>query len=424
MIVDFCAYDEPGRVGGPEVWLRRLLPDLRSLGIRPRVKFFAWKDPSSCSTIQALREDGFECDVTKWLGYTENNVKWLLERTRESPPDVFVPNLVTPAFLTCCELRKSGIPSIGVIHSDAPFYEGLVERFVLDRQTHRVSGLVCVSDFLLQRIKLRRPVGVEVRKIPCGVPVPERVAVSPEKTLRIAYVGRLVEDPKRISDIARVFCRAVREVPNTEAAIFGTGPDQLNVEKILADSGSPRLQVQLMGKVDGAMIQDRLMEFHVIVLLSDYEGLPMALMEAMACGCVPVCLKIRSGIPELVEHGKTGLLVEDRNESFVSAIRRLKNEKGLWDRLSGAARTKIKSEYGREVCAAQWLDLVRHLHQTAGPRRPIRIPRRLNLPPVHPQLRAEDTRQPAGPRFTATLGHKMRGAGSRIKRRLAALIHN
>ena len=39
------------------------------------------------------------------------------------------------------------------------------------------------------------------------------------------------------------------------------------------------------------------------------------MLEGMACGCVPVCLAMRSGIPELVQHSVSGLIVGDREDS-------------------------------------------------------------------------------------------------------------
>ena len=417
MVVDFCSYDMPGRVGGPDVWLRRLLPDLKRLGITPRLKFFTWGDPALCQTIHALRAEGFECHVTPWLGYTERNIAWLLEQVRENPPDVFVANLMVPAFYAGHELRQAGIPTVGVIHADEPLCGGLIERFVFGRASDRVSGLVCVSQFLLDKVLAQKTQGVEFRRIPCGVNIPRQTHAPLGRGLRLAYVGRLVEEQKRISEVTRAFCQVIREIPDTEAVLFGAGPDQGNVEKILATEGRG-LPVRLAGKVDSETIHERLLECDVIVLLSDYEGLPIALMEAMACGCVPICLRIRSGIPELVEDGVTGLLVDDRGDSFVKAVRRLHTEPGLWERLSRAARAKIESSFSSEICAKQWAELLQRLHKNAGKKRAIKIPKHFDLPPLHPHLNSEDVRQPAPPLLRQRLHRKARTVASRIKRRL------
>ncbi len=150
----------------------------------------------------------------------------------------------------------------------------------------------------------------------------------------------------------------------------------------------------MVGRIDSDHMQEHMLQAHVFVLLSDYEGLPISLMEAMACGVVPVCLRIKSGIPELVTDNENGLLVDDRGDGFVAAIRRLRENPELWGRLSHGARAKIMKGYTHEACALEWVNLFRDLKMSAGPRREIRIPRWIWLPPVHPDFVREDSRTP------------------------------
>ena len=227
-----------------------------------------------------------------------------------------------------------------------------------------------------------------IERIPCGTPIPAAKTRWPgDGPFRIAYVGRVVEVQKRSPDLARAFCRAVREVPDVQALIIGNGPEQATVADIVERGGCTD-RVRLVGRIDSAQVQEYLLGSHVIVLLSDFEGLPIALIEGMACGLVPVCLDIRSGIPELVKHEETGLLVHDRGDDFVGAIRRLREDRDLWERLSKGARALVESGYSMEVVARQWRDLAERLGTPIGERRPVRVPRRLDLPPVQPGLAA------------------------------------
>jgi glycosyltransferase involved in cell wall biosynthesis len=116
--------------------------------------------------------------------------------------------------------------------------------------------------------------------------------------------------------------------------------------------------VRLGGNIDNAKIQEIILDAHVLVLLSDYEGLPVAMLEAMACGVVPVCLSIRSGVGQLIEHGETGFLVGDRGDEFVSTIRGIARDSGSWTRISRAAKMRIASQYSDEINASQWLQLL------------------------------------------------------------------
>jgi glycosyltransferase involved in cell wall biosynthesis len=393
MDVTFCAYDGLNYVGGPNAWLRRLLPALRDRGIHPRVLFFLTADPEHCTTLQALRAQGIECRHQRWPIYTEQCVTWLLKQLASDPPDVFVPNLMVSAYYAAAWARAAGIPTVGILHSDDAFHHGLLQEFVLGAPAYRLSALVCVSRFLEQMALAQHPPATQVWRLPYGAPTPEKTAQRTPGQLKLAYVGRLVEEQKRVSEVTRAFCRVARAIPGVSAAIYGEGPARPAVEQILRTEGAG-LPVRLAGKVDSDQIQQQLAACHALALLSDYEGLPISLMEAMACGVVPVCLRTRSGVAELVEHGVTGLLVDDRADDFLAAIRRLAEEPGLWERLSRAARAKIDAEYSAHIATADWEELLRTLQSAAPARQAVQIPSRLELPAVHPDLAREDRRRP------------------------------
>jgi glycosyltransferase involved in cell wall biosynthesis len=101
-----------------------------------------------------------------------------------------------------------------------------------------------------------------------------------------------------------------------------------------------------------------MLDASVLVLLSDYEGLPIALLEAMACGLIPVCLRIRSGVGQLIEQGKTGFLVDDRGDDFVATIRAIASDSELRSRVSRAARERIVAQYSDEVNGSRWAALL------------------------------------------------------------------
>ena len=134
------------------------------------------------------------------------------------------------------------------------------------------------------------------------------------------------------------------------------------------------LSVKYGGKLESNLIQQYLLQNHVFVLLSDYEGIPISLMEAMACGLVPVCLNIHGGITELIENDKNGILVNDREEAFTEAIRMLKNNPDKWKLMAIAAREKIVAEYSEDVCNNKWLDLLKQLHANAPQKKVLEIP--------------------------------------------------
>jgi colanic acid/amylovoran biosynthesis glycosyltransferase len=67
------------------------------------------------------------------------------------------------------------------------------------------------------------------------------------------------------------------------------------------------------------------------VLLSDYEGLPVSVLEAMASGVVPICLDTRSGTQEAIQHGVNGLIVKDRADDFFTSVEALQGDPAWWE---------------------------------------------------------------------------------------------
>src|SRR2546426_6510902 len=242
MKVTFCTREYDDLSGGQNTWLCHFLPDLHRLGIQSRVLFFTSLHEEELPTVRSLRQAGVKCTTSsdEEKRYTEQRVRWLLEQLAEDPPDVFVSNAVVPAaYYAGRWLREAGIPTVGICHGGGMYhlYPGLLDQFVFGEAAYQVSAFVCVSKHLEQAVLERRPTGILVRSIPYGIAIPENVAKKPNGRLRLAYVGRLIEQQKRISEVTLALCRAVREVPGTEALIYGDGPDRRVVEQILREEG-------------------------------------------------------------------------------------------------------------------------------------------------------------------------------------------
>src|SRR5262245_40627448 len=419
MNITFCTRDYANVSGGHNTWLCRLLPSLRRLGIKTRVLCFHSTPDEEFPTVRSLRQAGFSCATVseEEVKYTKQRIRWIFDRAVEAPPDVFVINAVYPAaYYAARWLREAGIPTIGICHGMIEFYPGLLDEFVLGGAAYRVSALVCVSKWLEQAVLERNPKGILVDSIPCGIPIPGGVAKKPNGRLRLAYVGRLDEKHKRISEVTRGLCRAVREIPGTEAVIYGDGPARAAVEQIIREEGNG-LPVQLVGFVENNLIPNELLQCHAVILLSDHEGLGLSLLEGMASGAVPIALRGAPGVTEFVVDGLTGLLVDNRDDEFVSAVRRLRENPALWEQLARSARARVEAEYSDKMCAARWQELFHKLINISGPRKPLRIPWWLpNLPAVHPALAPLDFRP------HQKLIRRVRRVGSRLKYQYLSMV--
>lgn len=122
----------------------------------------------------------------------------------------------------------------------------------------------------------------------------------------IAFVARL-SDPKDPLFIIRVSGQLLKEGYNHMLVIIGDGPKLDACIELIRMLGIDR-NVILLGKRDNVV--ELLMEADIFCLFSKWEGLPISILEAMYCG-LPVIANGVGGIPELIEHGKTGYVLYD-----------------------------------------------------------------------------------------------------------------
>ena len=121
---------------------------------------------------------------------------------------------------------------------------------------------------------------------------------------------------------------------------------------------------------------------HVIVLLSDYEGTPLVLLEGMANGLVPVVKDIGGGVGDLVKHGFNGYVVRDRDSEFQDAIARLAGDRDEWATLSRNARKTVEEGYAVDVMADGWIAMCEEL-AAQGRQSSIEVPREVSIPEDH-----------------------------------------
>lgn len=384
----FVFHDRPDYYGGPIVNARRLLPELRRRG--HEVGCLILYGGSGASSVEFLEVQGVDCFTRSRAGTTERHVDWILEKLSELQPDIFVPNNVLPAWFAARWAREAGIPSIAVMRSDEPFCWAMVSEFVMGAREWAFSGLVCVADSLRNRVEAMGPATTQLCTIPSGVPLAQGLS-DQDGPLKLVYVGRLVQESKRVLELVDALGRVISVFPEVRAAMIGDG-DQYPAVRQRIDVLGLSERIQLLGNIPNEVIQERLADYDVLVLLSDYEGTPGAVMDGMAVGLIPVCLDIPGGVRELVLHEQTGLLVQDRQEGFLEAISRLVKDKSLRRYLSENARRHIEANFSLGVAADRWEVFAGDVRSKVVSKRPLVIPKNINFPPVHPQLAKEDRR--------------------------------
>jgi glycosyltransferase involved in cell wall biosynthesis len=165
---------------------------------------------------------------------------------------------------------------------------------------------------------------------------------------RVVFVGRVVR-AKGVETL--VAATALARTPGLQVLLVGDGPERPYVERLARRHGVAD-RVHVTGFVSHKRIPAVLRSADLIVLPSFYEELGTVLIEAMQVGVPAVATRV-GGIPELVEHGTTGLLVEPGEPAaLAAAIDTILADRELARRL-GANAMRRAPEYDMDRLGAQ-----------------------------------------------------------------------
>jgi glycosyltransferase involved in cell wall biosynthesis len=173
------------------------------------------------------------------------------------------------------------------------------------------------------------------RVIPNGIELDRFGAPPVPVEGRIVMVGRFAP-PKRHDVVVRAFAEVRPQHPEAELHLVGDGPLRAETEALVGRLGLQEA-VRFLGTRDD--VSALLVAAAVVVLASDYEALPLSVIEAMAAG-VPVAATATGGIGELVTDGDTGFLVGAGDSRGLASA--------LGELLGDNTRARTMGERGRE----------------------------------------------------------------------------
>ena len=215
------------------------------------------------------------------------------------------------------------------------------------------------------------PQRIEV--IHCGIDV-ERFQRSDgrpaNQVFQITAVGSLFE--KKGHEYLIRACSELRaQGLDYECVIVGEGSLEQPLRSLIHELELDG-QVMLAGGQIQTWVRDRLGTSDLFALAcvvegtGERDGIPVAIMEAMASG-VPVVSTSVSGIPELVRHEETGLLVHPKDASaLAAAILRLSRDDSLYGRLAANGRRFVEQEYDIHQNAARLVRLFQDVIEERG----------------------------------------------------------
>lgn len=245
------------------------------------------------------------------------------------------------------------------------------------RHGSRIAHLVAVSDDVAAAIRERiRPAAGHLHAIPNGVDVDRYTGASAAGLreeldvaagdLLVVCVAKMLEQKGHRHLIDALAGEELGRLP-VQIVLVGDGPlrDEIRARALAAGVGE---RIRFAG--NRSDIPALLAAADAFVLPSLWEGLPMALLEAMAAGLATVATSV-SGVREVVQDGRDGLLVPPADPAaLATALARIAREPDLRRRLGAAARQRVVNEYSVTRQARRHVDLYRVMigAESAAPR--------------------------------------------------------
>lgn len=221
----------------------------------------------------------------------------------------------------------------------------------------QADAVVTISEYnrrhMLQRYELPE---AKVSVVHCGIDLErfaflERSAPPAAAPLRLLNVGRLA--PEKGQDLLlHALARLRQQGLPLHLDMVGGGELEQALKALAAELGLADC-VSFHGVQPEQVVRQLHQRADVFVLPSRAEGLPVACIEAMAMGTVSIASRI-TGIPELIEHGVSGLLVEAGDvEGLAAAIAALQADPAMAQRLRLGGRATVLAGFDRRQCTQQ-----------------------------------------------------------------------
>jgi glycosyltransferase involved in cell wall biosynthesis len=195
---------------------------------------------------------------------------------------------------------------------------------------------------------------------PSVAPHAQQRCPSDDRPFTVGFIGRLVEQKN-----PRLFLDVMKQLPNVHGVLGGGGPllDDLKQECARAGMSS---RIELTGDLAHADVLRLLCRIDVLVMTSLWEGLPALLLEAMYVG-VPVVSVPVGGVPEIIEHGQTGLLAGGNEADQLAAlVQQLHDNPTEREALAAAGQKQVKGQFLEDHMVQAIGDVYREVLQT-GP---------------------------------------------------------
>ncbi|MBV9574491.1 MAG: N-acetyl-alpha-D-glucosaminyl L-malate synthase BshA [Acidobacteriales bacterium] len=233
------------------------------------------------------------------------------------------------------------------------------------------DGVTAISEYLRERtvreFEIKNPVQVIYNFVNCDLYVrneearKRRIEYAPNGERILVHLSNF-RPVKRLTDTVEIFDRVRKKVPS-KLLLIGDGPDRSLAERLAMKKGIHK-DVLFLGKQD--QVYEKLPVADVMLLPSELESFGLAALEGMACEVVPVATRV-GGIPEVIDHGKSGFLAEVGDVATMAryAIELLTDDNRLQE-MGKACRDAARSRFCASKIIPQYEEFYRRVMERSS----------------------------------------------------------
>lgn len=281
-----------------------------------------------------------------------NRILEIRQLIKKEQPDVVIPFLALPTMHTWLAVRGLKCKLYATIRNNPKIYPPqFLLRTICNYITKKSDGIMLQTKGQINYLQSCRDKCFIIPN-PVKQEMIDTVYTCSQQVTTVATFGRLNKQ-KNHSLLIRAFRMISEEYPEIKLNIWGAGEEhdalcvlieELGLEGRATICGSTNHVAQELKKTD------------IFILSSDYEGLPNALMEAMAVGVPCISTNCPTGPSDLIENGKSGILVEMGNElKMAEKMRELIGDYALRCLLSQNAKKIMREQYSPEKIADKFM---------------------------------------------------------------------
>ncbi len=264
-------------------------------------------------------------------------------------PAIVIPNYLDACYASSAHLHHKGVRCIAVAHTDDEYYRTLLTSYPI------WDAAVGVSSEIKKWISCIAPKKL-IKTIPYAVPVRDKPRkINQDGIFRCAYIGRMIETQKRISDLLAVIDHLEQMKIECEFHMIGDGPHLTEWLGKLKLRSLGFVKVIIHGRVKPSQVHKILPAIDASVLVSEYEGTSVTMLEAMSVGVVPVVTRVNSGASEWIEDGINGFLTPIASpQTTAETLAKLAKNRIRLKSMSQAAWKTVKNRMNVSIMADEY----------------------------------------------------------------------